>query len=172
MLHEWLYYLKLYKHAPKNPLREVGAKADSPHVGCGKCPPMPPSRKGAFSPSVIHVKVHPPSFPPRMHPDTPEPLIAMDGSPLRKGGKKARKSRGRGLRTTTGCRTCRQRHMKCDEKQPKCGPCERSARECVFKPVSVTVSLEVGASPVIPFDVLFHVNPVAGGISQPQHSML
>jgi hypothetical protein len=47
--------------------------------------------------------------------------------------RKKRKSRGRGLRTTTGCRTCRTRHMKCDEQKPICGPCERSGRDCAYK---------------------------------------
>ncbi|KAK1978915.1 hypothetical protein LZ30DRAFT_198097 [Colletotrichum cereale] len=46
--------------------------------------------------------------------------------------KRIRKPRGRGLRTKTGCLTCRERHKKCDEKQPVCGPCSISSRQCVF----------------------------------------
>ncbi|KAF6822521.1 hypothetical protein CPLU01_11950 [Colletotrichum plurivorum] len=46
--------------------------------------------------------------------------------------KRVRKPRGRGLRTKTGCLTCRERHKKCDEKQPVCGPCSISSRHCVF----------------------------------------
>src|SRR5579883_340022 len=46
--------------------------------------------------------------------------------------KKPRKSRSKGLRATTGCKTCRSRHMKCDEAKPRCGPCKRSARECEY----------------------------------------
>ncbi|TDZ44791.1 Adhesion and hyphal regulator 1 [Colletotrichum trifolii] len=46
--------------------------------------------------------------------------------------KRIRKPRGRGLRTKTGCITCRQRHKKCDEKQPVCSPCSISSRRCVF----------------------------------------
>ncbi|KZL72957.1 Zn(II)2Cys6 transcription factor [Colletotrichum tofieldiae] len=46
--------------------------------------------------------------------------------------KRVRKPRGRGLRTKTGCLTCRERHKKCDEKQPVCGPCSISSRQCVF----------------------------------------
>ncbi|EJP63711.1 Putative Zn(II)2Cys6 transcription factor [Beauveria bassiana ARSEF 2860] len=46
--------------------------------------------------------------------------------------KRARKSRGTGLRTTTGCLTCRKRHKKCDEKRPVCGPCSISDRRCLF----------------------------------------
>ncbi|KAL1854956.1 hypothetical protein VTK73DRAFT_8629 [Phialemonium thermophilum] len=46
--------------------------------------------------------------------------------------KKPRKSRGRGLRTTTGCLTCRKRHKKCDERIPICGACQVANRTCVY----------------------------------------
>ncbi|KAL4807943.1 hypothetical protein BDV18DRAFT_159151 [Aspergillus unguis] len=46
--------------------------------------------------------------------------------------KRIRKPRGRGLRTNTGCLTCRTRHKKCDEQKPRCGPCTTSDRECIF----------------------------------------
>nr|XP_036583120.1 uncharacterized protein CTRU02_06713 [Colletotrichum truncatum]KAF6792096.1 hypothetical protein CTRU02_06713 [Colletotrichum truncatum] len=50
--------------------------------------------------------------------------------------KRVRKPRGRGLRTKTGCLTCRERHKKCDEKQPVCGPCSISSRHCVFPQIA------------------------------------
>ena len=43
-----------------------------------------------------------------------------------------RKPRGRGLRTRTGCLTCRKRHLKCNEARPICGPCTRSNHSCVY----------------------------------------
>ncbi|KAF9888295.1 hypothetical protein FE257_008868 [Aspergillus nanangensis] len=43
-----------------------------------------------------------------------------------------RKSRGRGLRTTSGCRTCRRRHLKCDEAKPICGACARKDTICEY----------------------------------------
>ncbi|KAK9420792.1 hypothetical protein SUNI508_00883 [Seiridium unicorne] len=46
--------------------------------------------------------------------------------------RRIRKSRSRGLRTKTGCLTCRARHKKCDEKVPICGPCAISSRDCVY----------------------------------------
>ncbi|KAM5357038.1 hypothetical protein ACJZ2D_016677 [Fusarium nematophilum] len=46
--------------------------------------------------------------------------------------KRLRKSRGRGLRTNTGCLTCRKRHKKCDERRPICGPCAGRCRDCIF----------------------------------------
>ncbi|KZL68855.1 Zn(II)2Cys6 transcription factor [Colletotrichum tofieldiae] len=47
---------------------------------------------------------------------------------------RGRLSRGRGLRNTTGCATCRRRHVKCDEKKPVCGGCERTKHACVYTP--------------------------------------
>ncbi|KAH7119681.1 hypothetical protein B0J11DRAFT_66232 [Dendryphion nanum] len=46
--------------------------------------------------------------------------------------RKPRPSRARGLRTTTGCLTCRKRRVKCDETKPRCGPCSKSDRECIY----------------------------------------
>ncbi|KAJ5293585.1 hypothetical protein N7508_008406 [Penicillium antarcticum] len=43
-----------------------------------------------------------------------------------------RKSRGRGLRATTGCLICKRRHVKCDEAHPQCGPCVKGNRPCVY----------------------------------------
>ncbi|KAI9786072.1 MAG: hypothetical protein M1816_008100 [Peltula sp. TS41687] len=34
------------------------------------------------------------------------------------------------MRSRTGCLTCRQRKLKCDEQKPVCGPCGRGRREC------------------------------------------
>ncbi|KAF1832849.1 hypothetical protein BDW02DRAFT_502078 [Decorospora gaudefroyi] len=46
--------------------------------------------------------------------------------------RKPRPSRARGLRTTTGCLTCRRRRVKCDEQRPRCATCAKSARECLY----------------------------------------
>ncbi|EDU50088.1 C6 zinc finger domain containing protein [Pyrenophora tritici-repentis Pt-1C-BFP] len=35
------------------------------------------------------------------------------------------------MRSRTGCLTCRQRKLKCDEKKPVCGQCTKASRECV-----------------------------------------
>ncbi|KOC16472.1 hypothetical protein AFLA70_203g001911 [Aspergillus flavus AF70] len=48
------------------------------------------------------------------------------------GIRKQRKSRGRGLRTNTGCLICKRRHVKCDEIRPQCGPCAKGQRPCVY----------------------------------------
>lgn len=46
--------------------------------------------------------------------------------------KRKRKPRGKGLRTRTGCQSCRARRVKCDETRPVCRACEKSSRECVY----------------------------------------
>ncbi|KAF2675808.1 hypothetical protein K458DRAFT_323648 [Lentithecium fluviatile CBS 122367] len=46
--------------------------------------------------------------------------------------RKPRPSRARGLRTTTGCLTCRKRRVKCDEGKPRCRQCTKSERGCVY----------------------------------------
>ncbi|KAF4438377.1 Zn 2cys6 transcription factor [Fusarium acutatum] len=43
-----------------------------------------------------------------------------------------RPSRARGLRTSTGCLTCRRRRVKCDEGKPGCAQCSKSARDCTY----------------------------------------
>ncbi|KAF2461517.1 hypothetical protein BDY21DRAFT_398090 [Lineolata rhizophorae] len=35
------------------------------------------------------------------------------------------------MRSRTGCLTCRQRKLKCDEGKPSCGQCTKASRECV-----------------------------------------
>jgi hypothetical protein len=37
---------------------------------------------------------------------------------------------GKPKRTRTGCLTCRERHLKCDESKPTCNNCAKSQREC------------------------------------------
>ncbi|PSR83207.1 hypothetical protein BD289DRAFT_370312 [Coniella lustricola] len=70
--------------------------------------------------------------------------------PLQKPKKRIRKSRGKGLRTTSGCLTCRKRHKKCDERQPVCGPCSISSRECVYAAVASGPRPSHGHSPPSP----------------------
>ncbi|CAJ0552529.1 Ff.00g006070.m01.CDS01 [Fusarium sp. VM40] len=45
---------------------------------------------------------------------------------------RGRLSRGKGLRRTTGCLTCRRRHVKCDEVKPRCGGCTRKKTRCEY----------------------------------------
>ncbi|KAF2159553.1 hypothetical protein M409DRAFT_70985 [Zasmidium cellare ATCC 36951] len=40
------------------------------------------------------------------------------------------RQRAKAPKTRTGCKTCRQRHIKCDETKPACQRCARSGRQC------------------------------------------
>ncbi|KAF2020493.1 hypothetical protein BU24DRAFT_445705 [Aaosphaeria arxii CBS 175.79] len=39
--------------------------------------------------------------------------------------------RGRSMKSRTGCETCRQRKLKCDERKPKCNRCRKAGRNCI-----------------------------------------
>ncbi|CAK7204183.1 hypothetical protein SEUCBS139899_006937 [Sporothrix eucalyptigena] len=58
---------------------------------------------------------------------------------------RGRKSRGRGLRKTTGCLTCRRRHISCDEAKPVCGGCHRIKQACVYRTQNGTASTTTSA---------------------------
>ncbi|KAI6382748.1 hypothetical protein MCOR25_000557 [Pyricularia grisea] len=84
-----------------------------------------------------HQQQIPPLIPPTRPPPPSDSIVAKEepGSldPPRKPIKKRiRKPRGRGLRTKTGCLTCRKRHKKCDERLPICSHCATSNRDCVW----------------------------------------
>ncbi|CZS97471.1 uncharacterized protein RAG0_06541 [Rhynchosporium agropyri] len=67
----------------------------------------------------------------------PTTTTTAGASPVRK---RNRKSRGKGLRKTTGCITCRKRHLKCDELQPACSRCEKGSYACVYSNSSSSLS--------------------------------
>ncbi|KAL1890000.1 hypothetical protein Sste5346_008579 [Sporothrix stenoceras] len=110
--------------------------------------PHPHPRQPAIEEAKIHSQVEPLAHAqlelqsqPHLHPqnngdtETKGPLPPLKGNmsststPIRK---KPRKSRSRGLRTNTGCLTCRKRHKKCDEQLPVCGSCQLASRACVY----------------------------------------
>ncbi|KAJ6143904.1 hypothetical protein N7471_003357 [Penicillium samsonianum] len=49
--------------------------------------------------------------------------------------RRVRLSRARGLRTKTGCLTCRERRVKCDDGKPTCVRCSKSNRICRYAQV-------------------------------------
>lgn len=62
----------------------------------------------------------------------PSNASGSSSTPTASKRRKPRPSRGRGLRTTAGCLTCRKRRLKCDEVKPECGQCIKSVRECFY----------------------------------------
>jgi hypothetical protein len=67
---------------------------------------------------------------------TPPPAASMntvDSSGNSRGGRAAPSPSpvaGKSKRVRTGCLTCRERHLKCDEGVPECNNCRKSNREC------------------------------------------
>ncbi|KAF2030786.1 hypothetical protein EK21DRAFT_100260 [Setomelanomma holmii] len=59
-------------------------------------------------------------------------------------------SKSRGLRTLTGCLTCRKRRVKCDETRPCCKNCERPVVARRQRTLSVRKSSEASVTPPIP----------------------
>ncbi|KAF2269725.1 hypothetical protein CC78DRAFT_452857 [Lojkania enalia] len=63
--------------------------------------------------------------------------------------RKPRPSRAKGLRTTTGCLTCRKRRVKCDEKKPQCSQCSKAERVCIYGDIAsprTTLAADVGGA--------------------------
>lgn len=58
--------------------------------------------------------------------DLPQPDAGAEHTPPALAKGKVTKS----TRTRTGCLTCRDRHLKCDEGSPSCQNCLKSNREC------------------------------------------
>ncbi|KAM0438536.1 hypothetical protein ACHAPT_001285 [Fusarium lateritium] len=56
----------------------------------------------------------------------------MDSNNTPRRHRRNRPSRARGLRTSTGCLTCRRRRVKCDERKPRCVQCSKSDRDCRY----------------------------------------
>ncbi|KAI9040021.1 Zn(II)2Cys6 transcription factor [Aspergillus affinis] len=62
--------------------------------------------------------------------------------------RRIRPSRARGLRTRTGCLTCRERRVKCDDGKPTCLRCSKSHRICLYASVGHATDPEPpGAQP-------------------------
>ncbi|KAB8218594.1 hypothetical protein BDV33DRAFT_122464 [Aspergillus novoparasiticus] len=72
------------------------------------------------------------------NPNTVPRKLTTDGIATGPGAKRRRirPSRARGLRTRTGCLTCRERRVKCDDGKPTCIRCSKSDRICRYAPVA------------------------------------
>ncbi|CAN9325884.1 unnamed protein product [Alternaria alternata] len=71
-------------------------------------------------------------------------------------------SKSRGLRTSTGCLTCRKRKVKCDESHPNCKNCERVHRECVYAEKAPTPRRPRALSAYNPDDISATTDSVTG----------
>ncbi|KAK4623748.1 hypothetical protein CLAFUW4_05343 [Fulvia fulva] len=65
---------------------------------------------------------------------------SLEGTPNGDNAKRQRTTRGKGLRTRSGCTSCRTRRVKCDEAKPICAACVRRDDDCVYPSVDETAS--------------------------------
>ncbi|KAF9884555.1 hypothetical protein FE257_001500 [Aspergillus nanangensis] len=63
---------------------------------------------------------------------TAHPKSRSEGTATGARRRRIRPSRARGLRTRTGCLTCRERRVKCDDGKPTCMRCSKSDRICRY----------------------------------------
>lgn len=63
-------------------------------------------------------------------PNRKRPMDASNGANARAAAEAAMAAVNKPKRVRTGCLTCRERHLKCDEGMPTCMNCRKSAREC------------------------------------------
>jgi hypothetical protein len=61
---------------------------------------------------------------------TPPPRNDSPGNKTSKKRESDATPEGKPKRTRTGCLTCRERHLKCDENKPCCNNCAKSQRDC------------------------------------------
>ncbi|KAM0548785.1 hypothetical protein ACHAPJ_009781 [Fusarium lateritium] len=83
----------------------------------------------------------------------------------------ARNTRSRRLRVTTGCLTCRERHVKCDEKKPQCVNCGKKNRTCKWEDSRgskrSSISLDTSHSrSVLPSEDSFAAAPEPEGVDE------
>ncbi|KAJ5331534.1 hypothetical protein N7476_001317 [Penicillium atrosanguineum] len=52
-----------------------------------------------------------------------------------------------GMRSYSGCLTCKGRKLKCDEAKPACGNCNKASRECTYGESSIFRSQKIGSTP-------------------------
>ncbi|KAK4121636.1 hypothetical protein N657DRAFT_623053 [Parathielavia appendiculata] len=87
---------------------------------------------------------------------TAPPAAAMEAVASSDRGKGARAApspspvAGKSKRVRTGCLTCRERHLKCDEGAPECSKCRRSNRECRRGIRLNFIDIQVRGSPCLP----------------------
>lgn len=67
--------------------------------------------------------------------------------------RKPRGPRGRGLRSTSGCLTCRSRRLKCDESKPICSNCGKSSRDCTYPETTSAIDRHIGSEQAAADDI-------------------
>ncbi len=109
--------LEAFPPAKRQRLSGPGVLEAGRNVQATTTPPIAPA-KSSRSNSVVTLSPT----------DTRRPSVdgPSDGKPTPRAAPASTKSR----RVRTGCLTCRERHLKCDEGAPVCLNCRKSSREC------------------------------------------
>ena len=86
----------------------------------------------------------------------PSPMVNVNAMVNSNGGREgqqlppAKAEPGKAKRVRTGCLTCRERHLKCDEGVPDCNNCRKSNRECKRGIRLNFIDVQVRTPPYVP----------------------
>ena len=69
------------------------------------------------------------------------------------------------LKSRSGCMTCKRRKVKCDEKSPICGACERRDEECIRRHTTRARSAEAATRRIFQIDLHHSASPSASSRS-------
>jgi hypothetical protein len=93
-------------------------------------PPPPPSSEQPVSRGIKRVKIEQASAAGKKGPRRRASLMAGSDVKSESNGSPTADAKSKPKRVRTGCLTCRERHLKCDEGQPNCQNCRKSNRVC------------------------------------------
>ncbi|EUC36145.1 hypothetical protein COCCADRAFT_88870 [Bipolaris zeicola 26-R-13] len=102
-----------------------------PHGSYPMAMPDNPFQPGAPSPFVQYENIGQPSYPDQ-YDDASGPIGSVHAANSRARRRPAPGEQVKHRRTRSGCFTCRQRRVKCDENHPVCERCHKGGRECVY----------------------------------------
>lgn len=134
-LHTRPYPTASYAQDDSLPLYTTPSGDHSPRTQYNVSPASRQGTPGAFPSGTSHLFVQLEQPDTRNRPPPATSVRAPDNdngssSTRRKLVTQASPAVGKSKRVRTGCLTCRERHLKCDERVPDCNNCRKSNREC------------------------------------------
>src|SRR5690242_11435460 len=123
-----------YPEEPSPPYSTVDASGYTMNQEIFDIPPPKRQRLSSSIPSPVEERR--PSLPssaratPAPGPTEKRMSTSSTTGPKLAGTAAANSTSTKSKRVRTGCLTCRERHLKCDEAQPTCMNCHKSNREC------------------------------------------
>jgi len=150
-----------YQEEPPTPYAAVGVGAYAPSTETFEIPPAKRQRMTS-SPELLRagqpVAASTPTATAAVPAELPTPTsgkaekMAVGGVTVRGGGggSKAAAASTKSRRVRTGCLTCRERHLKCDETPGECLNCRKSNRECKRGVRLNFIDIQVKSPPQVP----------------------